>query len=186
LSSILKGVDSRIQPSFSISNRLARVVWGLVYTLLFRPSPRPLYAWRSFLLRCFGASIGKHCHIYPHTRIWAPWNLILDDYACLGEEVDCYSIAPVTLGKRVVVSQRVFLCTGSHDYEDPNFQLYAKPIYIGDDAWICAEAFVGPGVTVGEGAVVGARSVATKNIPNWMVCAGNPCKPLKPRVIREA
>jgi putative colanic acid biosynthesis acetyltransferase WcaF len=138
------------------------------------------------LLRCFGANIGKQCHVYPSAKIWAPWNLTLNDHAGLGEDVTCYSIAPVVLGKKVVVSQGTYLCTGSHDYEDPNFQLYAKPIYIGEQAWLCAETFICPGVSIGDGAVVGARSVVTTDIPAWMVCAGNPCKPLKPRVIRHS
>jgi putative colanic acid biosynthesis acetyltransferase WcaF len=183
--SILEGVDSWTQPSFSLRNRTNRLFWGIVYVLLYRPTGRPLHAWRIFLLRCFGAKIGQHCRVYPNARIWAPWNLTLADYACLGEGVDCYSIAPVFIGKRAVVSQRAFICTGSHDYEDPNFQLYAKPIHIGNNAWICAEAFLGPGVTISEGAVIGARAVATKDMPAWTVCAGNPCKPLKPRVIKD-
>jgi putative colanic acid biosynthesis acetyltransferase WcaF len=90
-------------------------------------------------------------------------------------------MAPVVLGERAVVSQGVHLCTGSHDYESENFQLFARPIEIGADAWICAEAFLGPGVTIGDGAVIGARSVVTRDQPSWTVCAGNPCRPIKPR-----
>jgi putative colanic acid biosynthesis acetyltransferase WcaF len=185
MSSILQNIEPWTQPSFSLSNRLARVAWGIVYQLLFQTSPRPLHAWRSFLLRCFGAKIGKHCHVYPHAKIWAPWNLIMDDYAGMADDVHCYSMTTISLGKKVVVSQGTYLCTGTHDYEDPNFQLYAKPIYIGAHVWLCAETFVCPGITIGEGAVVGARSVVTSNLPDWTVCAGNPCKPLKPRIIRE-
>lgn len=185
MSSILEGIDPYTQPSFSLKNRLGRQVWDIVYTLFFRTSPRPLHAWRSFLLRCFGAKIGKDCHVYPKARIWAPWNLVMDDYAGMADDVNCYSMAAISLGKKVVVSQGTYLCTGSHDYEDPNFQLYAKPIYVGDNAWLCAESFICAGVTIGEGSVIGARSVVTKDMPAWTVCAGNPCKPIKPRILKN-
>lgn len=182
---ILKGINPHNQPSFSFRNRLARFAWGVMYTLLFRTSLRPLHSWRSFLLRCFGAKVGKGCHVYPKARIWAPWNLVIEDYAGIADDVNCYSMAVISLGKKVVVSQGTHLCTGTHDYEDPNFQIYAKPIYIDDNAWLGAESFVSPGITIGAGAVIGARSVVTKDIPAWTVCAGNPCKPIKPRIVRN-
>lgn len=184
MSAILENVNPHQGASFSLRNRVQRVCWGAAYNLLFRTSPRPLHAWRAFLLRLFGAKLGIGCHVYPKAKIWAPWNLIMDDHAGMADDVNCYSIAPVTLGKKVVVSQGAHLCTGTHDYESPSFQLYALPITIGDNAWVCAEAFIGPGVMVGEGAVIGARSVVTKNMPAWMVCAGQPCKPLKRREIK--
>jgi putative colanic acid biosynthesis acetyltransferase WcaF len=109
----------------------------------------------------------------------------MDDYAGIADDVNCYSMAVISLGKNVVVSQGTYLCTGTHDYEDLNFQLYAKPINIDDRAWLCAESFIHPGVTIGEGAVIGARSVVTKDMPKWTVCAGNPCKPIKPRVVKN-
>lgn len=167
--------------SFSRRNRLARLAWQMVYALLFRPTPPPLHAWRRWLLRSFGANIAAGCHIYSDALIWAPWNLHMASQSCLGPRVICYSMAPITLGERVVVSQGAHLCTGTHDYTSPSFCLYAKPISIGADAWICTDAFVGPGVQIGNGAVVGARSVVTRDQPAWMVCAGNPCRPLKPR-----
>jgi putative colanic acid biosynthesis acetyltransferase WcaF len=167
--------------SFSLANRLARLLWQGVWLMLFRPTPAPLHTWRSWLLRAFGARIGRHCHVYPSVRIWAPWNLDLHDQACLGPGVICYSMDRISLGPRVVVSQGVHLCTGSHDYESHNFQLFTRPIRIAADAWICTEAFLAPGVSIGEGAVIGARSVVTRSQPAWMVCAGNPCRPIKPR-----
>jgi len=182
---IRQGINPRLQTSFSWKNRLGRALWGIVYTLFFRFSPRPLHAWRAFLLKLFGARMGKGCHVYGNVKIWAPWNLTLGDYVWIGEDTICYSIAPITIGNQATVSQGSHLCTGTHDYEDPNFQLYAKPIVIGDHVWVCADAFVGPGVTIHEGAVVGARSVVIKDMPAWMVCAGHPCKPIKPRVVRE-
>lgn len=169
-------------PSFSLSNRLARFVWQLVWTLFFRPTPPPLHFWRCWLLRCFGARIAYGCHVYSDARIWAPWNLEMAARACIGPRVICYNIEVIQLGERVVVSQGVHLCTGSHDYTLATFPLFARPIIIGDDAWICTEAFVGPGVQIGNGAVIGARAVAVRSQPGWMVCAGNPCHPLKPRI----
>ncbi|AFY59951.1 WcaF family extracellular polysaccharide biosynthesis acetyltransferase [Synechococcus sp. PCC 6312] len=185
MSDTLTSNDPYTQPSFSLRNRLLRLIWNIFYQLLFRFSPRPLHEWRSQLLRLFGAKIGKHCHVYPSAKVWAPWNLVMEDYSGMADDVICYSMATIHLGKRVVISQGTYLCSGSHDYESRNFQLYAKPIYVGDQAWVCAQSFICPGVTIGEGAVVGARSVVTKDVPDWIVCAGNPCKSLKKRIIRE-
>lgn len=168
-------------PSFSLKNRIARAVWGIACAVLFRPSPRPFHAWRNFVLRIFGAKIGRGCHIYPKVRIWAPWNLVCAEEVGIGDGATLYSQAPITLGRRVVISQGAHLCTGSHDYESEGFELFAKPITVGDHAWLAAECFVHPGVSIGEGAVVGARSVVTRDVPAWMVCAGNPCKPIKAR-----
>ena len=181
---IRTGVDPRVQASFSLRNRLGRALWGVVAALLVRPSPRPCHRWRAFWLRRFGARLGRGCHVYPRVRIWAPWNLVMDDDAAFADDVICYNIAPVTIGRRAVVSQGAHLCTGSHDYEDPDFQLIARPITIGAEAWICAEAFVGPGVTIGAGAVLAARAVATRDATPWMIHAGVPARPLKPRVLR--
>ena len=185
MSSILKNTDPARQPSFTLTNRIARLGWNIVYTLLFKYSPKPLHSWRALLLRLFGAKIGKGCHIYPKAKIWAPWNLIMKDYAGIANDVNCYNMAKVELGYKSVISQGVNLCTGTHDYESPNFQLIAKPIKVKDKAWVSAEAFVHPGVTIGEGAVIGARSVVTKDMPAWMVCAGVPCKAIKERKIRN-
>jgi putative colanic acid biosynthesis acetyltransferase WcaF len=178
---ILANPNSLDGPSFSRRNRLARLAWQLVWLLLFRPTPPPLHAWRCWLLRCFGARIAAGCHVYSDARIWAPWNLVMATKACIGPRVICYSMAPIQLGERVVISQGAHLCTGSHDYTSTSFKLFAKPITIGSDAWICTEAFVGPGVQIGEGAVIGARAVAMRSQPAWMVCTGNPANPIKPR-----
>ncbi|WMJ73272.1 putative colanic acid biosynthesis acetyltransferase [Cytophagaceae bacterium ABcell3] len=168
-------------PSFSLKNRLMRVVWGIVYILFFRFSPRPLHAWRAFLLSLFGAKVGKGVHVYPGVNIWAPWNLELGDHCGIASDTTLYSQGKISIGAYAVISQGAHLCAGTHDYNQPGFPLVTKPIHIGAHAWIAAEAFVHPGVTVGEGCVVGARSVVTKDMPEWMVCAGFACKPLKER-----
>lgn len=184
MSDLLAGIDPRREATFTLRNRILRVLWGIVYSVFFRPSPRPCHAWRAFLLKAFGARIGSGCHVYAKVKVWAPWNLVLDDEVGIADDVTLYTMAPIAIGKRAVISQGAHLCAGTHDYEDPGFRLCAEPIAIGPEAWICAEAFIGPGVTVGEGAVVGARAVATKNVEPWMVVAGNPARVVKKREMR--
>lgn len=171
-------------PSFSAGNRLARVLWGLVAGSLFRFSPKPLHGWRSFLLRCFGAQVGRNVHVYPEVKIWAPWNLQLADECGIANGVTLYSQDIISVGKRAVISQGSHLVTGTHDYTQRGYPLTTQPIHIGEYTWIAAEVFIHPGVTVPDGCVIGARSVVTKSMPPWMVCAGHPCQPLKPRVLQ--
>jgi putative colanic acid biosynthesis acetyltransferase WcaF len=177
--------DTHRGASFSLSNRLVRIVWGIVYVLLFKPSPRPLHGWRSFLLRCFGAEIGAGVHVYPGVTIWAPWNLKIDDQAGVASGAILYSQGQISIGKKAVISQGAHLCAGTHDFTLAGFPLVTRPIVIGDHVWIAAEAFVHPGVTIGEGTVVGARSVVTRDLPSWKVCSGFPAQVLKDRVILD-
>jgi putative colanic acid biosynthesis acetyltransferase WcaF len=169
--------------SFSIKNRAGRVVWAIVYSIFFRFSPRPLHQWRSLLLRLFGAKVGKGVHVYPGVKIWAPWNIEFGDECGIASGVTLYSQGKITIGRRAVISQGAHLVTGTHDYTRSGFPLFTSPIKIGDEVWIAAEAFIHPGITINDGCVVGARSVVNKDLPGWMVCAGHPCKPLKPRVM---
>lgn len=173
---------SLTQRSLGFGNRVRRAFWTLVWTLFFRPTPAAgFFWWRRFLLRCFGARIGSHSFVYPSTRIWAPWNLEMGDHSSLGHDVDCYSVDNVRIGDRVTVSQYAYLCTASHDFEAPGMPLVTGPITLGDDSWICAGAFVGPGVAVGPGAVAGARSAVFRNVDPWTVVGGNPAKVIRPR-----
>lgn len=174
-----------IKPSFSFENRLLRFLWDLVYTVLFRYSPKPFHQWRSLILRVFGAKIGTNVRVYPKVIIWAPWNIEIGDESGIANGVILYSQGKIIIGEKVVVSQGTHLCTGSHDYTKSNFPLFTIPIIIENYAWIAAESFIHPGVTIGEGCVIGARSVVTKNTPSWTVCSGNPCKPLKKRILDE-
>jgi putative colanic acid biosynthesis acetyltransferase WcaF len=173
--------DPYLVPAFSISNRLARAMWGIVNSLFFRLSPRPFHEWRAFLLRCFGAKLGKNCHIYASARIWAPWNLVCDDQATIGDEAIVYNAALVRLGSHAIVSQQAYLCGATHDYEDPRFPLLASPISIGPYAWICSRASVQPGISVGEGAVLALGSVATHDLQPWTVYGGVPARKIKSR-----
>jgi putative colanic acid biosynthesis acetyltransferase WcaF len=173
--------DTHVGASFSAKNKLARAIWIFVAMVLFHPSPRPFHRWRAFLLRIFGAKVGKGVHVYPGTQIWAPWNLELADQCGIARGAILYSQGKITIGRRSVVSQGAHLVTGTHDYTAPGFPLITLPIHIGDQAWIAAEAFIHPGITIGTGCVIGARSVVTRNMPDWTVCAGHPCEPIKKR-----
>lgn len=181
----MTNTDTYTGASFSVQNRIGRLIWGIAYIVLFRYSPKPFHSWRSFILRCFGAKIGKGVHIYPGVKIWAPWNLEAKNEAGVADGVDLYCQGKITLGVRSIVSQRSFICAGTHDYTKKGHPLVTAPITIGDNAWVAAEAFIHPGITIGEGAVIGARSVVTKDMPAWSVCAGFPCKPLKDRILQD-
>jgi putative colanic acid biosynthesis acetyltransferase WcaF len=159
---------------------LSRVLWMLAMPL-FRYSLRPMHRWRCMLLKWFGAKIGHNVHIYPSARIQFPWCLEIGNYSAIGENAQIYNLGKLTIGARVTVSQNAHLCGGSHDYESPSMTLLKLPITIGDDVWICADAFLGPGTTIGSGAIVGARAVVTKDVAAWAVVVGNPAKIIKSR-----
>lgn len=165
----------------SVRNKLGRALWGAVWLLLYRPTPRPLHGWRRLLLRLFGARVGVGARPYPSARVWAPWNLVMGEHSCLGDRVDCYCVDTIHIGAHAVVSQYSFLCTASHDYTDPGMPLVTAPIFIGDRAWVTADVYVAPGVRIGEGSVIGARSNVMNDIPAWVVAAGSPEMPIKPR-----
>ncbi len=165
-------------------NKAGRALWGAVWLLLFRPSPFFLFGWRRFLLRLFGAKVGRGVNVYPSCRIWAPWNLEMGDYSCLSHHVECYSVAPVRIGAHAVVSQYSYLCTAGHDIADPHMKLVTAPITVGDGAWVAADVFVGPGVSIGDGAVVGARAAVFKDVPPGEVWGGNPARFIKKRPLK--
>ena len=177
--------DPYLRPSFSVANRMGRLVWSIVWALLFRPSPRPFHSWRAFLLRGFGAKLGPNCHFYPRSRVWAPWNLECADGVTLGDEAEIYNPSLVTMGSHAIVSQQAYICGATHDYNDPAFPLISFPMSLGAYSWVCARASVSPGVNVGEGAVLGLGSVATRDLEPWTVYAGVPAQRVKQRVGRE-
>ncbi len=168
-------------PSFSLQHRLFRLAWNITWALLGKWTPVPLHGWRRLLLVTFGAKLAPTARIYPHTSIWFPPNLTMGNHSVMGPGVMCYNMDRVSIGDYAIISQRAHLCGGTHDPDDPHFQLVPKPICVGDKAWVAAEAFVGPGVTLGEGAVLGARGVCVKNLAAWTIHAGNPSRYLRDR-----
>ena len=175
-------VDNRRAQKYTAGEQVRRILWG-GGKLFFRFSPRPCFGWRRFILRCFGAKLGRHVHIYNSARIYFPWNLAVADWSAIGEDALIYNLGPVTLGEKVTISHRAHLCAGTHDYSQPDLPLLKPPITVEGQAWICAEAFIGPGVTVGEGVIVGARAVVTKDVEPWTVVAGNPARFIKKRIL---
>ncbi len=159
--------------------------WWIVQSMLFATSPQFMYGWRRFLLRAFGAKIGRGVIIRPSVRITYPWKLTVGDYAWIGDDVDLYTLGEIRIGANAVVSQRSYLCTGSHDYQISSFDIYAKPIVIEDEAWVATDVFIAPGVTIGRGAVIGARSTVLEDMPAGMICVGYPAKPIKARVMKK-
>ncbi len=166
--------------AWSLSHKLVRGVWMLVWGVC-RHGPRFLSPFRIALLRLFGARIGREVLVCGGVRVLMPWNLTIADSTAISEGVDIYNFAKVRIGSGTVLSQRVWLCTGSHDYNDPTFPLTWKDISVGDATWVAAESFVAPGVRIGDGVVVAARSVVTRDLEDWAVYGGNPCKRIKSR-----
>ena len=171
----------------SYQGKIARLIWNTTWFFLFRPSPVPFHAWRCFLLRLFGADIGKNVSPYPTAKIWAPWNLIMKDGSCISHHVDCYCVDSITIGKCSTVSQRTFLCTASHDYSQKSvpLPLLTAPIEIGQYSWVTSDVFIGPGVSIGDGAIVTVRSVVINNVDPWEVVGGHPAKFIKKRRLKN-
>jgi len=173
--------DPYLRPSFPLSDRMKRLAWNACWGLFYRTSPRPFHAWRALLLRAFGARMGKSCHFYPGSRIWAPWNLVCADQVTAADGAEIYNPAPMYFGTHSIVSQGAYLCGATHDMNDPAFPLLAYPSSIGAYAWVCARAVVSPGVNLGEGAVLGLGSVATRDLEPWGVYGGVPAQKIKQR-----
>ncbi len=160
--------------SFTLSHRLLRAGWKLTWLLLASWTPPPLHKWRIFLLRTFGAKVSYTAFIYGSTEIWYPPNLTVAHQGTLGPGVTCYCMAKISIGERAVISQKAHLCTGTHKFQTSSFQIYSKPITIGANAWVCAESFVAPGVSIGEGAVLAGRAAAFEDLEPWTIYRGNP------------
>ncbi len=164
---------NRSATKYERNELLKRLLWGLA-SPLFRFSFRTMFGWRRTLLRLFGASVAEHVHIYNTAIIYLPWNLTIGEYSAVGERAILYNLGPLVIGKQVTISQGAHLCGGTHDFSRDDLPLIRAAICICDGAWIASEAFVGPGVKVGERAVVGARAVVTKNVDPGVVIVGNP------------
>ncbi|AFD08012.1 acetyltransferase (isoleucine patch superfamily) [Solitalea canadensis DSM 3403] len=177
---------SKYKNHFSLKNKVARCIWNISYLLLFKPFFLNFFnKWRILLLKIFGAKIMWSTNVYSSAKIWAPWNLEMGEYACLGPYVDCYNQGKIKIGANTTISQKAYLCASSHDISDPSNPLILKPITIEDQAWIAADSFIGPGVFIRQGAVVGARSAVFKNVDAWTVVGGNPAVFIKKRELKS-
>lgn len=175
----------RLPAGFRGRPAIAVQLWWLVQATLFHGSPQFTYGFRRWLLRCFGAKVGRGVVIRPSVTITYPWKVIIGDHAWVGDNVVLYSLGEIEIGANAVVSQSSYLCTGDHDYSQPDFPIHARKIAIGPEAWVASDVFVAPGVTIGQGAVIGARSSVFKDMPAGMVCFGYPCVPIKKRVMAD-
>jgi putative colanic acid biosynthesis acetyltransferase WcaF len=169
-----------------LNHKIQRFIWNLVWQILVRPLPRNTgRVWVLFLLRLFGAKVHRTANVYSSVKVYAPWNLEMQEHSCLAPEVDCYNVAKILLGPHSSVSQKTFLCTASHDITKKSFRLVSKPIILEKNTWIGASSFIGMGVTVGQGAVVGATSSVYKDVERWTVVGGNPAKFIRKRIIHD-
>jgi putative colanic acid biosynthesis acetyltransferase WcaF len=168
--------DFKIPPGSRGRTKSWIFLWQLTQAILFRLSPQPCYRWRRIILRCFGAKVGRGVRIRPTARVTYPWKVAIGDWSWIGDNVEIYSLAQVVVGSNVVISQYCYLCTGSHKVSDLTFAYDLKPIHIEDEVWLATDVFVAPGVTVGKGAVVGARSSVFRNIPAAVIAFGSPAR----------
>jgi len=168
---------------WSRSHKLMRLLWMVVWGLFGYSGPRFFSGWRVFLLKRFGAKIGRAPLICGHVRVLMPWNLEIGDCVAISERVDIYNFALVQIGSNTCISQGVWLCTGSHDYRRSDFPLVWRPISVGSSVWLASDVFVHPGVTIADGVVVGARAVVADDLAAWGVYSGNPCVFVKPRTL---
>ena len=174
--------SNRSTRKYSNREMLFRLCWGCVQPL-FRFSPRPCFAFRSMLLRLLGARIGRRVHVYPTAKIFFPWNLEIGDDSAIGDGVFLYNLGPLQIGKACTISHFSQVCGGTHDYSKVDLPLIKCENWIEDGAWVCANAFIGPGVRVGNYAIVGAGAVVTKDVEPFHIVAGNPAKFVKKRVL---
>ncbi len=171
------------QNKLTLKNKTGRFLWNITYWLIFRPFSLKIFnRWRILVLKCFGAKIKGNVLVFSSVKIWAPWNLEIHE-GCISAHTIIYNVDKVKIGRSAVISQFSHLCTASHDISSKLHPLITSPIIVEDQAWVAADTFIGPGVTIGQGAVVGARAVVCKNIEPWTVVGGNPAKFIKKRII---
>jgi putative colanic acid biosynthesis acetyltransferase WcaF len=173
----------RLPPNFRGRPGWYIQLWWIVQATLFRWSPQFLYGWRRFLVRLFGAKVGRGVNFRPTVQITYPWKLTIGDYSWVGDDATLYTLGEIEIGDNACISQRCYLAGAGHDYTKPTFDMLAKKIVIESEVWLATGVFVAPGVRVGRGAVVGACSVVLKDLPPVMICAGNPAQPLRPRPV---
>jgi len=171
----------RLPPGFRGRGAIMVQLWWIVEGTAFRWSPQVLYFWRVWLLRLFGARIGKRCIVRPSVRTTYPWKVCLGDHVWIGDDVVLYSLGSITVGSNSVISQRTYVCAGDHDPASTSFAIRQRPVVIGQGCWIAADVFIAPGIRIGDNSVVGARSSVFKSLPPSQICFGTPCVPIRPR-----
>lgn len=171
----------RVPEGFRGRSAVIVQLWWLVQATLFRGSPQVFFGWRRFLLRLFGARIGRGALIRPSVEIVYPWKVTIGDYSWVGDHAVLYSLGEIHIGAHSVISQRCYLCTGMHNTESSAFDMFALPIRIGSQCWLATDVFVAPGITIADAAVVGARSSVFRDLPAAMICYGSPAQPMRQR-----
>jgi putative colanic acid biosynthesis acetyltransferase WcaF len=176
----------RVPDDFRGRSKVYVQLWWIVQSSLFAMSLQPMYGWRRCLLRLFGARVGKKAIVRPSVKIPYPWKLTIGDHCHIGDEVHLYTYGEIEIGNCAVISQRSYLCTGTHDHTSPTFDLVARKIVIGPEAWLATDVFVAPGVTIGRGAVIGARSSVFEDIPPGVIAVGTPAKVIGERRMKDS
>ena len=172
---------ARLPANFRGRSSFIVLSWWMVQATLFAWSPQFLYGWRRFLLRLFGAKIGKGVLVRPTVKVTYPWKVSVGDHSWIGDDVVLYSLGEINIGSHTVISQKSYICTGSHDYTSLSFDIFSKPVEIGNEVWIATDVFIAPGIRVGDGTVVGVRSTVLQDLPSGKICFGNPAKAVKDR-----
>ena len=175
-----------IKSKITISHRIFRGLWNLNWILLAAWTPVHFHRWRALLVNIFGGQVAYSSYIYPCVKIWDPRNLSMAERSCLGPGVECYNVAKIVIGKYATISQKTYLCSASHDYDQAvvrnnRMDLLIGPIVVEDYAWVAADAFIGPDRVIGFGSVVLARCVVTKDTESMGIYGGNPMKYIRNR-----
>jgi putative colanic acid biosynthesis acetyltransferase WcaF len=178
-------IEHRYASPWTVTERVRMLMWEFCWAVFCRWTPKPLYPWRLFWLSLFGCKINGRPFVHQRARIQIPWHITLNDKLSIGDRANLYSLGEIEIGSRAVVAQEAYICTGTHDFGDRNMPLQTAKITIDADAFIGARSFVLPGVTIGEGAIVGACSLVTKDVPAWSIVAGSPARVLRKRTIRK-
>ncbi|MCD2258230.1 putative colanic acid biosynthesis acetyltransferase [Psychroserpens luteolus] len=171
----------KVPKDFRGKSKIVVQLWWIVEKTLFAWSPQFFYGWRRFLAKLFGAKIGKNVLLRPSVKMTYPWKVSIGDNSWIGDDVVLYSLGEIEIGSNTVISQKGYICTGSHDYNKTDFPIYAKKISIGNECWLATDVFVAPGISIGDGTVVGARSSVIDNLDGFSVFVGSPAKFLKKR-----
>lgn len=173
----------KVPPDFRGKSKIITQLWWIVQGTLFSWSPQAFFGWRRFLLRLFGAKIGKNTAIRSSVQVTYPWKVEIGDYTWVGDDCVLYSLGSIKIGSNVAIAHKVYFNTGGHDYQKPTFDIFSKPVVIEDECWITNDVYIAPGVTIGKGTVVGARSTVLTSLPPGKVCVGSPVKIIKDRIV---